>query len=477
MNIIDIYDIATSTWYKQSTSGTSPPIRVNPCAVVAAAPDGSSFNVYLYGGQNLIPYGDQIQYSDMWILTIPSFTWIEVDMDGQSQPPARAGHTCNLWDSQMVIVGGYVGTNISCDSPGIYVFNASSLEWINNFTPLASSTSTSGSSSSSSSGASGSSSSSGSSGSSSDTDSESDILQGSVGYEVPAAVQSVIGGSSGGGATASTPAAGSATAGPLATGKPPTFTVTKSGGTVTQTGKSTATGTSTTSTSVPTNGKSKMNIGAIAAGTVAGILAILAAYLAFCTWLYRKQLRLYKNHVAMAQRTAFANSPENHGRHWNSSIDSTRPPGQPMNEKVGAPIIGAFGTELRPSGSGSAGRPSYSSGPTPGTYLPSNLLAGAGVGGSGNESGGETSSGHRSEHTGGYAGTGMMPGGPAAYGRLSEEAGEDDNAHRATAKSWEQPSSGSTAHSSVDDLLGGQEPSFFSVVWNPRRTLKVVNLD
>lgn len=37
MNVIDVYDIAKSTWYKQSTSGTMPKYRVNPCAVVAAA--------------------------------------------------------------------------------------------------------------------------------------------------------------------------------------------------------------------------------------------------------------------------------------------------------------------------------------------------------------------------------------------------------------------------------------------------------
>jgi hypothetical protein len=37
MNIIDVYDIANSTWYRQSTSGPTPGIRVNPCAVVAAA--------------------------------------------------------------------------------------------------------------------------------------------------------------------------------------------------------------------------------------------------------------------------------------------------------------------------------------------------------------------------------------------------------------------------------------------------------
>lgn len=37
MNVIDVYDIANSTWYKQSTSGKTPDYRVNPCATVAAA--------------------------------------------------------------------------------------------------------------------------------------------------------------------------------------------------------------------------------------------------------------------------------------------------------------------------------------------------------------------------------------------------------------------------------------------------------
>ena len=49
MNAINVYDIATSSWYIQSTSGETPKIRVNPCAVVAAAADGSSYNVYMFG--------------------------------------------------------------------------------------------------------------------------------------------------------------------------------------------------------------------------------------------------------------------------------------------------------------------------------------------------------------------------------------------------------------------------------------------
>ena len=111
MNNIDVYDIATSKWYKQATSGPMPNIRVNPCAVTAAAPDGSSTQIYMFGGQNLIPAGNQTQYDDMWILSIPSFNWIKVDQDESksSKPPARAGHSCHIWDAQMIVVGGYVG--------------------------------------------------------------------------------------------------------------------------------------------------------------------------------------------------------------------------------------------------------------------------------------------------------------------------------------------------------------------------------
>lgn len=63
-------------------------------------------------------------------------------------------------------------------------------------------------------------------------------------------------------------------------------------------------------TSEPQEKKKETNVGAIAAGSVAGVLAILAIYLAFCSWLYRRQLKMYKNHVAMAQRTSFNASPD-----------------------------------------------------------------------------------------------------------------------------------------------------------------------
>jgi Kelch motif len=91
MNSIDVFDVANSTWYRQATSGPTPKQRVNPCAVVAASADGSSYSVFMFGGQNLLPTGEQVQYSDMWILSVPSLIWIQVNTSSQSTPYPRAG--------------------------------------------------------------------------------------------------------------------------------------------------------------------------------------------------------------------------------------------------------------------------------------------------------------------------------------------------------------------------------------------------
>ena len=281
MNVIDVYDVATSTWYKQATSGKTPKFRVNPCAVVAAAADGSSYNVYMFGGQNLIPAGEQTQYQDMWILSVPSFTWIEVDMSKQSVPYGRAGHSCNAWDGQMVVVGGYVGQDLSCDSPGIYVFNMSSLEWTTGFKSLSTGKGTNNAFSQQ---------------LSQKGMDVSSGPEGSYGYAVPQVIFSAVGGGPTGGATITAPIQ-SATSGPLATGKPQTYTVTAPNGVITTT-------VGPSSGGAGGSGSQGARTGAIVAGVVAGILAIVAGYFAFCAWIYRRQLSLYKHHVAMTQRAA-----------------------------------------------------------------------------------------------------------------------------------------------------------------------------
>ncbi|KIX06799.1 uncharacterized protein Z518_04775 [Rhinocladiella mackenziei CBS 650.93] len=286
MNIIDVYDIDSSTWYKQATAGETPEIRVNPCAVAVSAADGSSAQVYMYGGQNLIPYGEQTQYDDMWILTIPSFTWIKVDMSNQANPPARAGHTCNVWNAQMVVVGGYVGQDLSCESPGIYVFNTSSLTWQNEYTAVETKDNLNRQKS---------------------QQDDPSALQGSYGYQVPEPVQSVVGGNAVGAATLTAPAQ-SATQGPLATGTPRTYTVTQSDGPVATVTSSPGSGASGNDNG-DNNSSGGTNVGAIVAGVIAGFFAVLAAYLGFCTWLYREQLKIYKNHVSMAQRQQLSDDP------------------------------------------------------------------------------------------------------------------------------------------------------------------------
>jgi hypothetical protein len=50
---LNVYDIANSEWFHQKTSGDTPGVRVNPCAVIASAPDASSFQIYVFGGQDL----------------------------------------------------------------------------------------------------------------------------------------------------------------------------------------------------------------------------------------------------------------------------------------------------------------------------------------------------------------------------------------------------------------------------------------
>lgn len=282
LNTIDVYDIATSEWYKQSTSGPTPPIRVNPCAVAASSADGSSVEVYMYGGQNLVPAGSQTQYSDIWVLTIPSFTWIQINTSTQSVPPARAGHTCNIWNSQMVVVGGYVGTQLECDSPGIYVFNLSSLSWQNSYVALDGGNILNNQKS---------------------QENDPSALQGSYGFRVPDQVQRVIGGDSLGKATVTAPA-NTAAQGPLATGKPITYTVTGSNGAVAT--ETSAAGGGAPGSSSNSGGSGGSNTGAIIAGAIAGCFALLSAYLAFCAWIYRRQLKIYKNHVAMAQRAQLA---------------------------------------------------------------------------------------------------------------------------------------------------------------------------
>ncbi|KAI4915134.1 hypothetical protein J4E90_005173 [Alternaria incomplexa] len=340
MNTIDVYDIETSTWYKQSTSGKTPKYRVNPCTVVGAAADGSSYNIYMFAGQDLgdpNTLGTQTQRDDMWILSVPSFSWIEVEQgtDKASIPPPRAGHLCQVWDHQMIVLGGY-NTDLGCDAPGIYVFNMSSLGWSDQFTAVTGKNALQGYNSK-------------------DKGSTGNPLaqqinqrgfgveagiEGSYGYAVPEAVQSVIGGAATGGATLTAPVQ-TPTQGPLATGKPQTYTMTgPDGATITNVINGNPQGSS--------SGDSGPNIAAIVAGVIAGVFFIIAAYFAFCAWIYRRQVQIWKSHAAAVQTRANA---EKQGTFTSSSgkNSSERPPGTLGGSSHGGVAAGSFDITRRGS--------------------------------------------------------------------------------------------------------------------------------
>ena len=137
MSRIDIYDVAGDRWYQQTTSGGPAGALTRGCAVVAPAQDGSSFNIYHYGGYDGLHVTGDFN-DDVWVLSIPSFTWTKVASGTASH--GRAGHKCFMpYPDQMMVIGGYApltGTSARCVEGGIVqVFNLSSATWMTGYHP------------------------------------------------------------------------------------------------------------------------------------------------------------------------------------------------------------------------------------------------------------------------------------------------------------------------------------------------------
>ncbi|KAG9259164.1 uncharacterized protein F5Z01DRAFT_27835 [Emericellopsis atlantica] len=136
METIDIYDVAGGDWYKQTTEN-GPGTRARGCAVVAVAQDSSSYNIYYYGGNDGLHPREPF-YDDVWVLSLPSFTWTQLNKGEDIH--SRAGHKCfKPYDDQMMIIGGETakaGTSISCLKDGpIVMFNLTSGEWMDSYHP------------------------------------------------------------------------------------------------------------------------------------------------------------------------------------------------------------------------------------------------------------------------------------------------------------------------------------------------------
>ncbi|KEY74346.1 hypothetical protein S7711_10143 [Stachybotrys chartarum IBT 7711] len=120
---IFVFDGNGNSWSTQTATGEIPQNRRQFCVDVAWAPDKSSFNIYLWGGHAVPPPDvNATSFNDVYILTLPSFTWVKAypDHHGNATLPPEYGHyaaSCNMVKSmsQLFVIGGtYTDTN-NCD--------------------------------------------------------------------------------------------------------------------------------------------------------------------------------------------------------------------------------------------------------------------------------------------------------------------------------------------------------------------------
>ncbi|KAH6632737.1 hypothetical protein F5144DRAFT_534528, partial [Chaetomium tenue] len=123
-----------SKWHSQKTVG-GPGQLTRGCAVVARAQDGSSFNIYYYGGYDGLDSKKPFS-SDVWVLSLPSFTWVKLASGGAD---GRAGHKCvTPYPDQMLAIGGYqalAATVPKCLDETIRVFNLTTGKWLTRYDP------------------------------------------------------------------------------------------------------------------------------------------------------------------------------------------------------------------------------------------------------------------------------------------------------------------------------------------------------
>lgn len=137
------------TRFNVTTTGDTPPNRREFCAGVSTAPDSSSFQVTIYGGYDL--QGAIGPLNDVWVLSIPTFQWINVTPSDQSLGDGsgfgRHFHKCHMGsEAQMIILGGTIQTTSNptqivsgtgCDEAHapLLVLNTNTFEWSDTFTP------------------------------------------------------------------------------------------------------------------------------------------------------------------------------------------------------------------------------------------------------------------------------------------------------------------------------------------------------
>lgn len=141
MNDIQVYDIAAGTWFAINATGDVPKPRTNFCSALAAAPDDSSFQLIIYGGNDSDDRfgGSGPPYmSDVYMLVLPAFQWVKVNTNSPTNSSStgaepRSNQFCTTYhDRQFVVLGGTNNfDNVSCDSnlPALKMLDLTTFEW------------------------------------------------------------------------------------------------------------------------------------------------------------------------------------------------------------------------------------------------------------------------------------------------------------------------------------------------------------
>ncbi|KAF2651405.1 hypothetical protein K491DRAFT_665552 [Lophiostoma macrostomum CBS 122681] len=251
MTDIHMYSIFDNKWYTEKATGDVPDPRRRFCAGVAWSDDRSSYNIYIFGGASV---GDGVGFGDVYVLSLPSYRWIKfwpTDADNNFDPTGtHHSLTCDVVNSQMIIMGGQFTQKTACDAPAMYgqhgldlgKSNPSQAKWAT-FNPSLTT------------------------------------------YQVPAEITSTIGGSGAGGATALSPSPTWANEGMPAYFSEPYTPSTRAAT------RALTVQTSNPTSSSPGTSSGKSNNGAIIGGAVGGSLGALAlvGLIGFC--LLRKKRR------------------------------------------------------------------------------------------------------------------------------------------------------------------------------------------
>ena len=131
-----VYDVGSRQWSVQPLNPSSqvpPKPLAQFCTTVASSADGSHHEIFVYGGWD--SNGGEAQ-EDVWILTVPSFTWIKATPSGR-QGTARQDHICvSPYPDQMIVIGG-TGTSEAVPSfnNSVDVFNLNTFNWTGTYDP------------------------------------------------------------------------------------------------------------------------------------------------------------------------------------------------------------------------------------------------------------------------------------------------------------------------------------------------------